>query len=193
MFRNPTLGRSVATVVFASASLAACAEHSPTAPVRAPVIASGSAQMARGKPTREAVPDSFYEFAVAGGQACSFPVTGKAVVNRFATTTFSADENGDVVQLATGHLVFRFTNVATGRSVDINISGPGKATFHPDGSMTQEAFGVWYWLFPGGANLPGDLSLFLSRGRLVVETTSTGERTITSQVCELEAICAMLH
>ena len=185
--------RSFATIAFASASVIACADRSPTEPVLAPVVVSASQQSGPGKPLREPVPDSFYEFAVPAGQACSFAVTGKAVVNRFETTTFPADENGDVVQISTGHLVFRFTNVATGRSVDLNISGPGKATFHADGSMTQDATGVWYWLFPGGANVPGGLTLFLSRGRLVVETASTGVRTVVSQVGKLEDLCEILQ
>ena len=185
--------RSFATVAFACVSLGACADRSPIAPTHASVVASTSPQMSVGKPTRAPVPDSFYEFSAPAGQACSFPVTGEAVVNRFETTTFPADENSDVVQLATGHLVFRFTNVATGKSIDLNISGPGKATFHPDGSMTQDATGVWYWLFPGGTNLPGGLTLFLSSGRLVVETSPTGQRTITSQVGKLEDLCPMLQ
>lgn len=185
--------RSFITVVLASASMAACVDRSPTAPTLASAPVSASSQVATGKPVREPVPDSFYEFAAPAGQACSFAVTGKAVVNRFVTTTFPAEANGDVVQLATGHLVFRFTNVASGKSVDLNISGPGKATFHPDGSMTQEATGVWYWLFPGGTNLPDGLTLFLSRGRLVVETSPTGERTIASQVGNVEDLCGMLQ
>jgi hypothetical protein len=98
-----------------------------------------------------------------------------------------------VVQLSTGHLVFRFTNLTTGKSLDLNISGPGKATFHADGSMTQDATGVWYWLFPRGTNLPGSLTLFLSRGRLVVETSPTGQRSILSQVGQLEDLCGMLQ
>ena len=188
MFRRP-----FATAAFTCLSLSACADRSPTAPTLASAVVSVSPQVAPGKPVREPVPDSFYEFAAPAGEACSFGVTGRAVVNRFVTTTFPADENGDVVQLSTGHLVFRFTNLTTGKSLDLNISGPGKATFHPDGSMRQDATGVWYWLFPGGTNLLGGLTLFLSRGRLMVETSPTGQRTIVSQVGELEDLCEMLQ
>ena len=190
---RPRYTHSLATAAVASATLAACSDRSATAPTLAPVIVSASPQVAPGKPVREPVADSFYEFASPAGEACSFPVTGKAVVNRFETKTFPAEANGDVVQLSNGHLVFRFTNVASGKYVDLNISGPGKATFHADGSMTQDATGVWYWLFPKSANVPGGLTLFLSKGRLVVETSPTGERSIVGPVGKLEDLCPMLQ
>jgi hypothetical protein len=44
-----------------------------------------------------------------------------------STTTFPAQANGDVVVLITGRLVEQVTNVNTGKSITINISGPETA------------------------------------------------------------------
>jgi hypothetical protein len=184
----------VGTIALASGTLAACADRGPTAPARVPSLAgtlSGPAYQ-RGKPTREDVPDFVNEFVLPAGVACSFSVAGEPVVNRVVLKTFPADRNGDVVEMTTGALVERFTNLATGKSITVNISGPGKVTRHPDGSSTQEAVGQWAWFLIDPSSVPGGFTFFLSTGRLVVETSPTGEQTIVSQVGRLEDLCAAL-
>ena len=188
------LGATLTAIALASGTLAACADRGPTAPSRAPSLIGTLSTAARqtGKPTREGIPDLAYEFTLDAGLACSFAVAAEPVVNRQVIQTFPADRNGDVVQLTTGTLVERFTNVSTGKTVVVNITGPGKVTIHSDDSRTQEALGVWAWFFPGGSTVPGGLTFFLSKGRIVTETSPSGEQTIVSQVGQVEDLCAAL-
>ena len=56
-------------------------------------------------------------------------------MNKEVLTTFY-DKDGNVIrQHIAGTLKVRLTNVATDKSVDLNISGPGTYTFPPDGSV----------------------------------------------------------
>ena len=44
--------------------------------------------------------------------------------------------DGSMTTLVTGSLKLTFTNVSNGKAVTANVSGPGKVTTHPDGSIT---------------------------------------------------------
>jgi hypothetical protein len=44
--------------------------------------------------------------------------------------------DGSMTTLVTGSLKVTFTNPGTGKAIDENVSGPGKLTTHPDGSIT---------------------------------------------------------
>jgi hypothetical protein len=166
----------------AAALLAAC-DSTPSTPTALDSKPKSPA-FATGKPTRSPVPDLAQEFVIPAGSACSFELAGDPVVNRLVTTTFPPDENGDIVQLTTGTVVERFTNVATGKSIIINISGPGRLTFHPDGSVTLEAWGTWFIVAEGPR-------AFINAGRVVLNITESGPVTV-SQSGHEEDICAAL-
>jgi hypothetical protein len=91
------------------------------------------------------------------------------------------------VQLITGRLVVRFTNVDTGKSVTENISGPIRFIFHADGSATAEFLGR-----SGNLALPTNGESFLFSGRLVIEFAPNGAATVVSMSGHEEDLCAAL-
>ena len=109
------------------------------------------------KPIREGLPAE--DFTIQG--SCAFDVDLQVLVNKEFITTFS-----DGRQLITGRLVVRLTNVATGKSIDLNISGPGFITPHADGSVTFELSGRSLVFLPG--------LLELTSGPVVLEIDPAG-------------------
>jgi len=144
---------------------------------------------ASGKPTREPIPDDAQRFDAPAGVVCSFELAGDPVANNEFVTTFPARPNGDIVVLVTGRLVDRLSNVETGESITLNISGPLRFTFHPDGTGTTELLGrSVVFLFPNN----GGPSTFLNAGRTVF-TFAPGEPAILVFVRgHQEDICAAL-
>jgi len=70
------------------------------------------------------------------------------------------------------------TNLVTGKTVVVNVSGPGHYTFGADGSFTLVGTGLWSWNNRDPATLaPG---MFLTEGRFVLSISASGVRTFTS-------------
>jgi hypothetical protein len=155
--------------------LGGCSDTAPTAPA---LDANPPRISAIGKPTRS--PVTFETIELPAGEFCSFAVLLEFPAQKYVAKTFPPKPNGDVVQLQTGHVVARYTNLSTGTSITHNISGPTRFTFHADGSVTLE--------------LPGPQGFFTSinKGRIVVEISPDGVFTIVKQVGHLEDICAAL-
>jgi hypothetical protein len=109
-------------------------------------------------------------------------------VNRQVIKTFPPELNGDIVQLATGAFVQRMTNTSTGKSITVNMSGPGRFTIHPDGSTTLEASGRWFF----GLIENAPLNAFISSGRVVISLAPDGTATLVSQSGHVEDVCAVL-
>jgi hypothetical protein len=173
--------------------LVACADRQPTAPSAASRLTPEAPLSAErsGRPTRLDVPDLANVFVLDAGVACPFAVAGEPVVNRLVTQTFPADANGDVLQLTTGTLVQRLTNVSTGKSIIVNISGPGRLTLHADGSATLVAVGTW--LIADVVPVSGPPTLFTNSGRTVLEIPAGGgPGVVTSRVGNRQDICAAL-
>jgi hypothetical protein len=171
--------------------LTGCSDTAPTAPapggntaVLAPIVIG----QARGKPTRS--PLLAGPFEVPAGLVCSFGVFGEVIVNNQVVKTFPPEPNGDIVQLATGAFVTRLTNTSTGKSVTVNISGPGRFTIHPDGSATVVESGRWSNFFFDVEN--AGTKAFISTGRLVLSFAPDGSVTLVSQSGHEEDICALL-
>jgi hypothetical protein len=155
--------------------LGGCSDTAPTAPA---LEANPPRISAIGKPTRSPVPFETIEFPA--GEFCSFAVLLEFPANKYIAKTFPPEPNGDVVELQTGRVVARYTNLSTGTSITYNISGPTRLTFHADGSVTIE--------------LPGPQGFFTSInwGRIVVEFSPDGVLTIIKQTGHAEDICAAL-
>jgi len=162
--------------------LGSCSDTAPTTPA---ADANPALTAASGKPTRE--PVFAGPFEVPAGLICSFAVAGEFVVNKEFATIFPPEPNGDVVVLITGSLVQRLTNIASGKSITVNISGPGQLTFHADGSLTVESF-------DRSSNFRNveDGGLFLFSGRLVLEIAPNGAATFASMSGHEEDLCAAL-
>lgn len=183
---------TVRACIGALAALAAtgCADQRLTAPPSTAASFSLAAQQG-GKPTRADVPDALQTGVLPAGVACSFPVANEPVTNRLVTTTFPADANGDVVQLTTGTVVMRVTNVETGKSLTLNISGPGRFTFRADGTTTLETWGNWVNL--GRDPVTGEVQFLLTSGRVVVDFAAPNTfGTFTSMAGRASDLCAAL-
>ncbi len=146
---------------------------------------------ASGMPTRTPVPDSYNTLTLAAGQACAFPVHAEPVVNSEVFTTFPPEANGDVVTQITGYLLERVANLATGKSVVVNISGPETVVLHSDGSITLIAYGPSVLiLFP--TDSPPGPTFVINYGRYVANFTLSGQETLVSQSGTQFDVCAAL-
>jgi hypothetical protein len=152
-------------------------------------VLPSSLASASGKPSRAPRLHGSGDFPA--GLACSFEVASQTLTNKEFTTTFPAEANGDVVQLVTGYLVQRFTNVGTGKSISANVSGPGTIVFHPDGSVTLSAEGPSILiLFPG--DIPSGPSFVINYGKFVVNITPSEQFIVQKQTGTQFDVCAAL-
>jgi hypothetical protein len=148
-----------------------------------------SGASASGKPSR--APRLLGAEDFPAGLACGFEVASQTVTNNEFTTTFPAETNGDVVQLVTGSVAQRFTNVATGKTLSATLSGPGTIVFHPDGSVTARAEGPSVLiLFPG--DIPSGPSFVINYGQYVVNITASGQFIVQKQTGAQFDVCAAL-
>jgi hypothetical protein len=139
-------------------------------------------------PTKEPGPPTLVTFPA--GTLCSFPVTWESVVNGLFFITF-VDRGDDFrFQIGAGYQVTRVTNEATHESIVINVTGPGKVTANPDGSITLAGGGHWLVGF-----LPGDSpssQMLLMDGRIVLNVSPTGKLTLVSHEGTTQDLCAAL-
>jgi len=121
---------------------------------------------------------------------CPFTVTA-APVREDLRVRYHHDAAGNVDGYqATGQLIARITNDATGVSVVRNLSGPGTVTFNPDGSYDAVVSGDFLVFF-----LPQDTpssQLLLLSGRTVLHGAANGEKTIVSHQGQTENLCDTL-
>ena len=100
------------------------------------------------------VPVGNGEIFLPGAAFCGFDVDINPVEdNEFATTTTLAD--GTTVTSVTGRFVESYTNLATGKSIVRDVSGPTTTTTHPDGTATFVGAGTNRLIFgPAAARTP---------------------------------------
>jgi hypothetical protein len=155
--------------------LGGCSDTAPTAPA---LEANPPRIAAIGKPTRSPIPFETIEFPA--GAFCSFAVLLEFPAAQVIAKTFPPKPNGDGVEIQTGRVVARYTNLSTGTSITYNISGPVFITTHTDGSVTLK--------------LPGPQGVFssINWGLVVVEISPDGELTFIKQTGHSEDICAAL-
>jgi hypothetical protein len=137
-----------------------------------------------GKPTREiipAVPDSVLDL-------CGFPVLdheeGYTIVESFT------DEEGNLVRqiFTSPGLRETLTNLDTGKTVVLNIEGPGFLDLNPDGSSSFTGTGPYLFLFDPFKLTPG---LFYAAGRFVISFDANGNRSFEI-VGTIRDVCAEL-
>jgi hypothetical protein len=151
------------------------------------------ASVAAVRPIREEVPlPEGTIISLPKGDFCPFPVDILILTSGQTRTTF-LDQSGNVVmELITGPLKVRVTNVTTGESLDLNIAGPGRIV--EDGEILI-ATRPWLLFVPKGALLddPDFQGLFLTRGRVVAEIDENENivRFISSNG-RVDDICAAL-
>ena len=128
------------------------------------------------KPTREH--GDFVDRVFTG--VCSFDVARHVLVNRSVITTYS-----DGTVRITGTFKQTLTNLTTGKSIDVNASGPVIIETHPDGSSTETDLGPQFLRPPG--------RLLLTTGRVIWEFDALGNTTSFTQVGGTsQDVCALL-
>jgi hypothetical protein len=134
---------------------------------------------ANGKPTRVLITDEQQSFSVPAGQVCSFGLAAAPVANNETTTIYPADANGDVREIITGTLKLQLTNTNTGKSIVVNVSGPGTVVLHPDGSASEDLRGSGLVFFFPTAN-PAGPATYLFTGHTTLSFDPAGNLTLVS-------------
>jgi hypothetical protein len=118
-------------------------------------------------PTREDIP---FDEPITLSGVCPFDVGIAPLTSGETLTTFFDQQGNVVMQLTTGPLKVRVTNIDTGESLDLNISGPGRSVIDEEqGTFTQQ--GPWLTGVLAGAfqDEPDLAGLFLTKGKVVSE------------------------
>lgn len=140
-------------------------------------------EMFIGKPTIERVPVDI-EFVDDG---CGFDInthfTGTAVYIYYTDTLGVYHE---FMAFAQGRA--ELTDLVNGNSLIFNISGPGKTTVDPDGSIRLIGTGPWIWFADPDTLASG---YYLTKGRFVLSIDAEGNRTFSRTGNKFD-ICAML-
>lgn len=145
---------------------------------------------ADGKPTREPVPDAANTATYRAGRVCAFRLHLEPVVNNEYSLTFPAEANGDVRQIVDGYLLTRFTNLDTGKSIDLNTSAKNTLVFHADGFTSIDASGPQVVIILAiGGRVP---SATVNYGHGVFTQFPNGFLDIVSQTGTQFDICAAL-
>jgi hypothetical protein len=139
-----------------------------------------------GRPARDpAPPPPGTAISLTSGE-CKFPVDLVVLTNNEYSLTFA---NGR--QIVTGQLSVRLTNVDTGSSVDLNVSGP---LFTSVGGSTLTLSGASLLFLPAGALGPGSAGvLWETRGPVHIDTGGQFlSATFTAADASVLDICAEL-
>ena len=90
--------------------------------------------------------------------------------------------DGSELILLTGAIKVTLTNLSTGKAIAQNVSGPGKVTFHADGSLTVATKGHTgpIFLAPADAQRFGLPAVSVTAGRLTGAVDSDGNLTSLS-------------
>jgi len=142
------------------------------------LVALSGAAVASGKPVRVFI----------GGPldvpigSCPFPVTQHILINNEYILIFE----GDHPAIVTGELKARITNDATGKGIDVNISGPAFITANSDGTTTIELTGR------STIFLPDRSGLWLTSGLATVVVGPTGKTVSLSLPNSAQDLCPVL-
>jgi hypothetical protein len=124
------------------------------------------------------------------GLVCPFPVSAEPLFQNLRQRLHYDDAGNVDGYEVTGPLIGRITNVNTGASRVLNLSGLGIVTFNPDGSYDAIVNGNFLVFFKSGEN-PSNELLFMS-GRTVLHGSPTGVKTLVDQSGRSEDLCQTL-
>jgi len=157
----------------------------PVVLVLTAVLALGAAATASADPAdRTPIPPPSDQIST----GCGFPVLVEYVEWNVISTTFSS-EASPLVEIQSGVAKVRLTNLETGESIELNISGPLTLQVFADGSTVESRVGPWLFVdVPPGQGVP---PLFLSEGRVTFTFDAAGNLTIASSGRVVD-LCAQL-
>jgi len=112
---------------------------------------------------------------------CGFKIRVTIPVNKEYSKILKTS-NGSMTTLFSGSLKVTLTNLSTGKAITENVSGPGKGTTHPDGSLTIAAKGHNgpVVLAPADAKRFGLPTVSVTAGALSESVTANGAITALS-------------
>jgi hypothetical protein len=129
-------------------------------------------------------------FELPAGTSCEFTLRVEFLANKEFGLFFPVASDGSQQVIVTGHLVQRITNVETGASIDVNVSGPGKTISQEDGSAVVHGKGrSTLFLFPTDVDGP---AAWLASGPLDFAIDAEGNITAVSAPHHVEDVCALL-
>ena len=119
--------------------------------------------------------------------ACGFDVLVDFVESEWnvVSSTFS-NAASPVVEIDTGVAKVQLTNLETGKTIAVNISGPQIVKVFSDGSVVIAEEGPWIH-----HNVPGLPGIFQTRGRVTITIDAAGNVTIDGNG-RLVDLCAAL-
>jgi hypothetical protein len=117
--------------------------------------------------------------------ACGFDVLVEYVAWNVVSKTFNNDAS-PVVEIVTGVAKAQLTNLETGKTIAVNISGPQVVKVFSDGSVLISDVGPWVF-----NEIPGLPGIFLSKGRVTIAIDAVGNVTIDGNG-RLVDLCAEL-
>jgi hypothetical protein len=79
---------------------------------------------------------------------CGFPIYSEPVRSQNFVLERTTYPDGTEIEETRGQLIRTMTNTLTGKSIQVNISGPGRVTTYPDRSYVVEGSGGWILLIP---------------------------------------------
>jgi hypothetical protein len=112
---------------------------------------------------------------------CGFKLLLTTVVNKEYTKILKAAD-GTTLFLFTGAVTVSYTNLQTGKTITVPENGPGKATIHSDGSITEVHTGRNgpFILTPAHAKQFGLPTVSVTAGRLAFSVAANGATTSVS-------------
>lgn len=185
--RTPSLRAAALAAGTAALTLAAGV---PTTASAATPVPTGTGHPARSVSVGEPVPAP--PFLSPAGDVCPFPVAGEFPVNEQRATVVRNPDGSTRAQYVSGRLVGRFTNTASGRTVERDLSGVGAVTFRPDGSSRLAVAGGALVGFHVGDSPAGIFEVNGPRSVVVVDFAADGTRTRRVQIGPYEDLCATL-
>jgi hypothetical protein len=108
---------------------------------------------------------------------CSFDVLINTLADKEYGTTFVDQAGNPRVTLITGTDKVSLTNLSNGKSIGLNISGPGRIMPDLVQPSTWITEGRWLWFITPGASLIYSPRMFFISGRMVVQFDSAGQIT----------------
>jgi hypothetical protein len=141
------------------------------------LLAAPSAQAAPPTHQKEVIDDTSVD------QSCGFPIqihnTGFIITIQWVTP------DGTIrTFVAAPQAKATLTNLSTGKTITVNLSGPAHITDNPDGSLTFVGTGLWGWGHNPNTEEPGQ---FLTAGRFVFSIDAAGNESFqrTGQLTDL--------
>jgi len=130
-----------------------------------------------------------YEVTFAAGQFCPFVVTALVTDNQNYVRTTLDDGSTRVTYRGAAFVTLQ----GNGKSIDLNVSGPGEYLLRPDGSLQSgHASGRNFFQTSLANSAPGVPPLHFTRGRVSFEVAPSGVTTAFELRGQSTDICAVL-